>query len=164
VQIRRLAWPTPVYRITADDSINVGLVGNDLAGIWKFLGGTKEVPIRREANERIPAHTQNIYVVGNDLGRTAFLLLRDRRRISYKPKRSEYVDPGGTKQAEPKDNIGFLEASGTMIVDDEAAFARVANWEPGDVTIQVNLVAGAVHPGEDRAKAFEGSVRRIFPR
>ena len=164
VEIRRLSWPAPVYRITADDSINVGLVGNDLAGIWKFLGGAKEVPLRQETGERIPAHTQNIYVGGNDLGRTVFLLLRDRRRISYKPKRSEYVDEEMSKRAEPKENIGVLEASGTMIVDDENVFTRVAKWEPSEVTNQVNFVAGSVHPGEDRVKAFESSVRRIFPR
>ena len=44
IRISRLPWETPVYKITADDSINIGLVGNDMAGTWRLLGGSATIP------------------------------------------------------------------------------------------------------------------------
>jgi hypothetical protein len=83
VAIQRLDWPAPIFQISAGDSLNTGLVGNDLAGLWRQLGGARKVPYKnfREGvpigdDEMVAAHTHNLYAPGRDLGATLYVVLR----------------------------------------------------------------------------------------
>jgi hypothetical protein len=172
VKIHKMSWCTPVYRVEAEDSLNVGLVGNDIAGIWKVLGGSEEVPIKDEEGGRVPAHTQNIYVVGARFGKTAYILLRDRRHISYPsagardPVDSVSSSLGSrdpSRAAPPKGDIGVLEASGSVIVDDGATFNTMSGWEPSEITTYINLITSSISPEPKRVDEFEAALRRLFP-
>ena len=106
VEIRRLSWETPIYRVVADEPINVGLVGNDMAGGWRLLGGAKRIGYKEfpdgyavREDEKVPVHTQNLYVPGAEYGRTAYILLRDRRRIDFEPKASDFVNKSAGRRA-----------------------------------------------------------------
>lgn len=154
ISINKLSWPTPIYRIAADDAINVGLVGNDMAGIWRLQGVKKN-------NEN--SFTQNIYVTGQNLGKKAYVLLRDRNKVNFIPSEFEFVDTKKTKRAQTKRNIGILEASGTLIVDDLDSFEEMAKWEPADISEQLRMVANAVAPQDDDIEEFENSIRTLFP-
>lgn len=170
VRIGRLAWQTPVYKIVADDSVNVGLVGNDLAGVWRLIGGGAKVPHKElhdgyelAEHEKIPVHTQNLYVPGHNLGREAYVLLRDKRSVNYKPKGHEYLDRQKAHEAQPKDNIGVLEATGTMIVDDFVVFKEMSAWDPNQVTVQIDKICAAIRPEKKQVDRFERNLRDLFP-
>jgi len=170
VRIQRLQWASPVYRIRADDSLNTGLVGNDLAGIWRLLGGSRKVPYKpfRDGykpaeSERVPAHTQNLYVPGGFLGTTAFLLLRDRELINFNPKARSPSKRSEEFPLHPKHNIGVLEATGTLIVDDRKAFKQMKRWAPRDISRQLQQTIAAVTPELEKVAEFEASVRDLYP-
>lgn len=169
-KILKLNWPTPVYKIMAHDSINVGLVGSDLAGIWRLQGKAKmvkDVPffdgyVPEETN-KIQTYTQNLYVMGNDFGKTAYILLRDRRRVSFKPANSEFINR--TKGIRPveKENIGVLEATGTMIVENEGDFGAMRDWEPGDISTQIRKMLTVICPERKEINKFERNIKGLFP-
>lgn len=170
IRIHRLSWRTPVYRIMAEDAINVGLVGNDMAGIWRLLGGSKTVGYKQfpdghqpREGEKVPVHTQNIYVMGSDIGRIAYILLRDRRCIDFSPEDNDFVNRPERRKAQKKGNIGVLEATGTMIVDDRPSFEEMRNWTPEDISIQIDKLAEAVHPEKRKVIQFEKSIKGLFP-
>ena len=171
VEVHRLSWETPVYKVVADEPINVGLVGNDIAGAWRLLGGAKKIGYKEfpdghvvREDEKVPVHTQNLYIPGAEFGRTAYILLRDRRRIDFEPARGEYVNKPAGRKAQPKSNIGVLEATGTPIVDEAESFEEMATWEPTDITTQIDKMARAVQPERSAVNRFEKSIRDLFPR
>ncbi len=170
IRISRLAWETPIYKISADDSINIGLVGNDMAGVWRLLGGAALVPYRSfpedyepREGEMVPVHTQNLYVPGSERGRVAYILLRDKRRIDFLPGPNDYVNIVTGRRAQPKTNIAVLEATGTMIVDDQASFEEMRGWSPDDISAQVAMMTAAIQPDERKVRRFEKSVQGLFP-
>ncbi|HEX9117508.1 MAG TPA: hypothetical protein VGA61_15670 [Anaerolineae bacterium] len=170
IRIRRLDWDTPVYEISADESINIGLVGNDMAGVWRLLGGTAVVPYRSfpedyapRPGELVPVHTQNLYVPGREGGRAAYILLRDKRRVDFRPEPGDYVNRAAGRRAQPKTNIAVLEASGTVIVDDQAAFEEMRGWSAGDITAQVRKMTAAIAPDEKKVRRFEQNIQGLFP-
>jgi hypothetical protein len=171
IRIHKLDWGTPVYKITAEDAINIGLVGNDMAGIWRLLGGSAMVPYRSfpdgyavEEGELVPVHTQNLYVTGQEHGRAAYILPRDKRLVDFKPGPDDYVyvNQAAGRLAQPKENIGVLEASGTMIVDDQASFDLMSGWSADDITTEIDLMTAAIQPDRDKIEDFERNVRGLF--
>ena len=170
IRISRLPWETPVYRISADDAINIGLVGNDMAGVWRLLGGAATIPYRSfpedyvpEEGELVPVHTQNLYVPGREQGRVAYILLRDKRRVDFRPGPDDYVNQPAGRRAQPKTNIAVLEATGTVIVDDHASFEEMRGWSQDDITAQIAKMTAAIHPDEKQVRRFEASIRGLFP-
>lgn len=153
IRISRLYWPTPIYQIAADHAINVGLVGNDLAGIWRFLG---------IKGEKRRAHTQNIYIRGRDLGRSAFIIPRDRNKVNFEPSKTDFVDRQREKTPQAKMNIGVLEASGTLIVDDYASFQEMARWQPQDISEQLRQITNAIAPSTIDVREFENTIVSLF--
>lgn len=170
VTVQRLQWPSPVYCIRAAEALNTGLVGNDLAGIWRLLGGSRKAPYKPFRNgyvptegERVPAHTQNLYVSGRHLGATAYLVLRDRERVDFRPTPNDFVNPSKGHKAQPKVNIGVLEATGTLIVDDADLFAEMKRWGPADILKQVGKMIASVAPKGAKVADFEAAVQGLFP-
>ncbi len=170
IRILKLAWPTPVYKIMAEDSINVGLVGNDLAGIWRLQGKAKEIKdvpffdgyVPEETN-RIQTYTQNLYVMGSDFGRTAYVLLRDRGKVNFKPGDSEFINRAKGIRPVEKENIGVLEATGTMIVENRADFNAMREWGPGDISVQIHKMLTAICLERKEINKFERNIRGLFP-
>jgi hypothetical protein len=170
VTVQRLDWPVPVYRIHAEDALNTGLVGNDLAGIWRLLGGTRKVPYKpfRDGytpteGEKVHAHTQNLYVPGRELGTTAFLVLRDRERVDFKPGPDSFVNRAKGFRAQRKENLGVLETTGTLIVDDRANFEEMKRWQPADLSLQVRQMIHSIAPDDGKAAEFERTIHDLFP-
>lgn len=170
IRIARLPWETPVYKISADESINIGLVGNDMAGAWRLLGGSATIPYRTfpedyepKEGELVPVHTQNLYVPGRELGRVAYILLRDKRCVDYRPGPDETINRDAGRRAQTKTNIAVLEATGTVIVDDNASFEEMRKWAPEEITEQVSRMTAAIHPDEKQVRRFERSIRGMFP-
>jgi hypothetical protein len=170
VAVQRLSWPAPVYFIRAADSLNTGLVGNDLAGIWRLLGGSRKVAYKlfRDGyvpteGERVPAHTQNLYVPGQFLGTAAYLVLRDRERVDFKPAPDDFVNSSKGRKAQPKENIGVLESTGTLIVDDDGLFAEMKRWAPADISKQIRKMIASITPDRAKVADFEAAVRELFP-
>lgn len=169
VQISRVSWETPVYKISADDSVNVGIVGNDIAGAWRLDGGRAKVEYRkfREGyvpvdSEKVPVHTQNLYVPGRYLGKEAYFILRDKRKIDYEPRGKDFVDGGRKYKSQPKKNIGVLEATGTMIVDDYQSFEQMKTWEPRNISVQIDNMAHAISPDPNRVAKLEHTIQDLF--
>jgi len=170
VTVRRLQWPAPVYAIRAEDALNTGLLGNDLAGIWRLLGGSRKVPYKPfrdgyipSEGEKVHAHTQNLYVPGEALGRAAFVVLRDRERIDYQPQPEELVNPEKRFRAQRKDNLGVLEATGTLIADDSTTFSEMKRWQPADISSQIRQMIAAIAPPRRKITEFETAVHELFP-
>ena len=170
VNVERLEWPTPVYCIRAAEALNTGLVGNDIAGIWRLLGGSRKVPYKPfrdgyvpSEGERVPAHTQNLYVPGRLLGSTAYLVLRDRERVDFKPARDDLVNSSKGRKAQPKGNIGVLECTGTLIVDDDGLFREMKRWSPADISKQIRTMIASIAPDGAKVADFEAAVRELFP-
>ena len=170
VEIRRLSWKVPIYKIIAEESINVGLVGNDLAGIWRLLsdvvmiGPDADSPDGYQAEEETEMrfHTQNLYVPGEQAGKVAYVVLRDRRLIDYKPE-NVFVNKKKNRLAQSKKNIAILEATGIMIVDDLKSFAEISSWEPADISEQIDKLAETICPKEKKVDAFERSIKGLYP-
>lgn len=165
VEVVRLDWPTPVYRVRAADSINTGLVGNDMGGIWRLLGGSRRAPYKSfpaghvpGARELVPAHTQNILIPGSERGRTAYFFLRDRSRVDYAPDGC-----GSDMHAFTKLNVGTLEVAGTVIMDDEPTFARMSQWSPETLTGRIREMIAAMSPDENKVAEFESALQELFP-
>jgi len=170
VSVERLDWPAPVYRIRAAEALNTGLVGNDLAGIWRLRGGSRRVPYKAFRDgyvpvegEKVPAHTQNLYLPGHDLGATVFLVLRDRERVDFKPGPDNFVNRDAGFIAQRKDNIGVLEATGTLIVDDRLQFEEMRRWQPEDITGQVNSMVASIMPDAEKVANLQNAIRELFP-
>lgn len=170
VTVHRLRWPAPIYRIRASDALNTGLVGNDLAGIWRLLGGSRKVPYKTfrdgyvpAEGEKVPAHTQNLYIPGKQLGTTAYLVLRDRERVDFVPAPDDFVNRAKGRKTQPKENIGVLEATGTVIVDDHRCFERMKTWKPVEISLQVNKMVAAIAPDIKKVAGFENAIRELFP-
>lgn len=170
VTVQRLRWPAPIYCIRANDALNTGLVGNDLAGIWRLLGGSRKVPYKTfrdgyipAEGEKVPAHTQNLYIPGRHLGTTAYLVLRDRERVDFLPAPDDFVNRSKGRKAQPKENMGVLEVTGTVIVDDHRCFERMKFWKPDDISRQVNKMVAVIAPDAERVANFETAIRELFP-
>lgn len=168
--VERLEWPTPVYRIVAAEALNTGLIGNDLAGIWRLLGGTRKALYKKfhdgylpADGEKVPAHTQNVYVTGQDLGRKAYMIPRDRDRIDFKPGVNEFVNATAGRLTQRKENIGVLEVTGSLIVDDLKTFDAMQSWDAADISRQIELMIGVVAPPADKTAEFESAVAELFP-
>ena len=170
VRIHRLSWNLPIYKITADESINVGLVGNDLAGIWRLMsnvqilhpGDTSYDGFQVEEPTEMRFHTQNLYVPGDKAGKEAFILLRDRRLIDFDPK-DVHIDKARKVMAQAKKNIGVLEASGIMIADDPKSFAEASTWNPAEVSAQIDKMVEAVCSNSKKIAEFEKGISGLFP-
>jgi hypothetical protein len=171
VEVARLDWPSPVYRIRAADALNTGLVGNDMAGIWRLLGGSRRSPYKPfpaghvpSGRELVPAHTQNVHVPGADLGATAHVFLRDRDRVDYAPEPDEWIGgPESDARAQAKRNLGALEMAGAVIVDDAATFDAMRSWPAEDVSRQVRRMIGAMSPAANKVSEFESALEELFP-
>ena len=170
VKIFKLSWPIPIYKIVAEDPINVGLVGNDLAGIWRLQGKAEEVrnirsfdPFPSEEGVKILPYTQNLYIPGKTLGKTAYLLLRQRTKTNYDPSASEFINREKKIKPIKKINIGVLEATGSMIVDDEAAFKQMEKWGSEDISNQIKKMLNAIRVETKEIKKFEQNVAGLFP-
>ena len=169
VKIHKIDWAAPFYRIEGSP-INVGFVGNDMAGIWRILGGTKKVKHLKfydgftgDLDTEVPVFTQNLYVPGADYGRTAHIILRDRERILYKPRWNEKFSSNNLTKPQGKENIGVMEATGVMIVDDEDVFEKMKSWTPSEVTEQINKMAKAICPNEEKINKFEEDLIGLYP-
>jgi hypothetical protein len=170
VTVTRLLWPAPVYRIHADDPLNSGLVGNDLAGIWRLLGGSRRFPYKQfkeghtpAQEELVPAHTQNVHVQGSDFGATVHLILRDRERVDYLPPEGEFINREAGHAAQAKKNLGVLEASGMVFVDDPASFDSMREWPASDVSRQIHAMITHIAPDPGRVSEFESAAAELFP-
>ena len=170
VEVHRLSWETAVYKVEADDPINVGRIGSEITGAWLLLGGEQKVGYKEFPNgyvlnedEKVPVHTQNLYIPGADCGKTAYILPRDRRRIDFEPGHGEYVNKPAGRKAQPKRNIGVLEATGTPIVDEAATFEEMATWGAADITVQIDKMARAVQPDRNALNLLERSIRDLLP-
>lgn len=170
VSVRRLVWPLPVYRIKAASSLNTGLVGNDLAGVWRLLGGARKAPYKTFAdgyapaeNEKVPANTQNIYVPGATCGGTAYFILRDRMLVDYRPEQGTAINPLRGFMAQIKKNIGVLESTGTLIVDDRPVFDAMRGWSERDISMQIGYMLASVAPAAGRIQKFEENIGELFP-
>jgi hypothetical protein len=169
VTVQRLRWPAPVYCIRAADALNTGLVGNDLAGIWRLFGGSRRVPYKpfRDGyapteGEKVPAHTQNLYVPGGHSG--AYLVLRDRERVDYIPAPDELLTTAARHRPHPKKNIGVLEATGTLIADDRSSFEEMKSWNPMEISAQVTKLIATTVPDDRKVAEFETAIQELFPR
>lgn len=170
VTVQRLVWPSPAYRIQADESLNTGLVGNDVAGIWRLLGGSRRSPYKKfppghtaTEEELVPAHTQNVYIPGSALGRTAHLFLRDRERVDYLPGPDDFIRYAAGLRTQAKRNLGVLEVSGSVIMDDETVFATMRSWTPADVAQQVKQMIASTAPEKNKVAEFEAAAAELFP-
>jgi hypothetical protein len=170
VKIYKLSWPIPVYKIMAEDQVNVGLVGNDLAGIWRLQGKAEEVEniqffdgFEPQKGGKIHTYTQNLYVPGKTLGKTAYIFLRQRKKASYTPSVSEYINYKKKIKPIEKINIGVLEATGSMIVDDEEAFKKMQDWTPDDISKQITKMLNAICVDTKDIKKFEQNIAGLFP-
>jgi hypothetical protein len=170
VAVDRLKWSAPVCRIRAADALTTGLVGNDLAGIWRLLGGSRKVPYKSFHNgylpdekDKIHVHTQNLYVPGQHLGNTAYLVLRDRERVDFRPGPADFVNRAAGFKLQRKDNIGVLESTATFIVDDRKAFEEMKRWQPSDVSRQIRQMIAAISPVPRKIAEYEKAVRELFP-
>ncbi len=169
IRISRLPWETPVYKITADDSINIGLVGNDMAGTWRLLGGSATIPYRTFPEDYVPKEgsscpsTRKTSTCRAASTAAAYILLRDKRRVDYRPGPDEYINREAGRRAQPKTNIAVLEATGTVIVDDNASFEEMRSWTPEEITAQVSRMIAAIHPDEKQVRRFEKNIRGAVP-
>jgi hypothetical protein len=170
VMVQRLHWPAPVYHIRAADALNTGLVGNDVGGIWRLLGGSRKVPYKSfhdgytaTEGEKIHAHTQNLYVPGRDLGATAYVVLRDRELVDFRPAADDFINPAKRFRAQRKDNIGVLEVTGSLIVDERKSFDAIRRWTPADISQQVARMISAIAPDNSKVLEFEAALRDLFP-
>jgi hypothetical protein len=168
VSVNRLDWPAPAYRVQAANALNTGLVGNDLAGIWRLLGGSRKVPYKAfhkdhtlTAEDTVHAHTQNIYVPGQELGAKAYIVLRDRERVDFKPPLE--LPAHSQIPLKPKSNIGVLETTGTLIIDDRKSFEELGAWLPADISRQVRQMIAAVAPDPGKVAEFEAALGDLFP-
>lgn len=170
VSVRRLRWPGPVYRIRAGAGLTAGLVGNDLAGIWRLLGGSRRSPCK-DLGERhmpafaelVPAHTQNLHVPGDTEGAVAHVFLRDRTRVDCLPGPDDFVDREAGIRATAKRNLGVLEASGAIVMDDAAAFQAMRAWTPAQISWQVRAMIAGLAPEPARVAEFESAVSELLP-
>ena len=133
--LRKLAWPAPIYKITAPSATAAGRLGDAVLAAWRQLCGAervcyKDFPPEHQLQERdmVMPHTANIYAPGSQAGRTVYIVPRDRRRVHYTPAPDALL-PGGHR-AQPKRNAGVLEATGTLLVDDCNAFEAMRSWNP----------------------------------
>lgn len=170
VAVERLGWPVPIFRVSAEDALNTGLVGNDLAGLWRYLGGTRRVAYRQfgagygvTESDKVAAHTHNLYVPGRELGRSLYLVLRDRERVDFRPGPEAWINEAANRCAQRKDNLGVLEATGTLIVDNRATFDTMRDWTEAEVSGQFRTMTAAVAPDATVVTAFEEGVRELFP-
>jgi hypothetical protein len=168
VEVQRLLWETAVYKVVADDPTTVGQIGDEITGTWLTLGGAKKVGYKEfpdgyvvSEDEKVPVHTQNLYIPGADCGRTAYILPRDRRRVDFVPGPAEYVNEPAGRKAQPKRNIGVLEATGTALFDDGASFDEMATWEGADITAQIDKMARAVQPERNTLNQFERRISNL---
>jgi hypothetical protein len=135
-----------------------------------LLGGSRKVPYKpfRDGytpgdKDKVCPHTQNLYVPGDSLGTTAFLILRDRERVDYRPTPGELLNNRKGFKAQRKDNIGVLEAIGTWIVDDDASFEEIKAWLPQDISHQIARMIAAITPDHAKVGEFETAIRDLFP-
>jgi hypothetical protein len=170
VKVNRLSWPTAIYQVSADDSCKVGHVSNDITGRWRHLCGNVKVSYKNFVEGYEPGpdvlvrpHTQNIYIPGMKLGCEAYIIPRDKRRINYNPPKGEWLDKSSKRRPQAKTNIGVLEATGTVIADDENSFEQMKNWTPEQISRQVSHVVGAVHPFQGKIASLEEYINDIYP-
>ena len=94
---------------------------------------------------------------------TVYLVLRDRERVDFVPAADDFVNRSKGRKPQPKENIGVLEATGTVIVDDRRCFEKMKSWKPADISRQVNKMAAAIAPDAGRVASFETAIRELFP-
>ncbi|MBN2684293.1 MAG: hypothetical protein JXR40_03350 [Pontiellaceae bacterium] len=170
VTVARVKWPSPAYRIQASNALNTGLLGNDLAGIWRLMGGSRKVPYKTfrdgytpNKGDKVHAHTQNLYVPGHDLGDSAYFIPRDRERVDYRPSPDEFINLEYRFRARHKNNLGALETTGTIIMDDKAQFKEMQRWQPADVSEQIRRMIASIAPQKQKVSEFETAARELFP-
>jgi hypothetical protein len=97
------------------------------------------------------------------LGTTAYLVLRDRERVDFVPASDDFVNQTVRFKAQRKDNIGVLEATGTVIADDRVSFEEMQRWNPTVISRQVGKMVVAVAPAGRKVAEFATTVRNSFP-
>lgn len=170
VTIKRMIWPLPVYRVAAATARAAGVVGNDLTGLWRMAGGSRRVPYktfkpghRVAARDLVPVHTQNILVPGHGGGRSVFIVLRDRRLVDYVPEPGTRINPHRGLAAIEKRNLGVLEATGSLILDDADTFRSLRAWSRRDISLQIGFMLAAIAPDAAKVRKFETTARGLFP-
>ena len=112
----------------------------------------------------VAAHTHNHHVPGRDLGTSLHLVLRDRERVDFRPPPETWISQASNRCAQRKDNLGVLEATGTLIVDRREAFDAMREWTSAAISAQVHAMTSAVAParrcGGDGLRAGPG---RLVP-
>jgi hypothetical protein len=73
------------------------------------------------------------------------------------------VNQAVNRRAQNKDNLGVLEATGTMIVDKRAIFDEMRQWSPADITAQMTKMTSAITPEENAVAEFENVVQELIP-
>lgn len=76
---------------------------------------------------------------------------RSTRRVKSRPRPIRVV------------NIGVLEATGTLIVDDRRCFEEMQSWTDVDRARQVELMLTAIAPAADKVAEFETVIQDLFP-
>ena len=100
---------------------------------------------------------------GHDLGATAYLVPRDRERVDYRPAPDEFINPERGFKAQRKDNLGTLETTGTLIIDDLAQFKEMQRWQPQDISEQIRRMIAATAPKAGKVAEFETAIHELFP-
>jgi hypothetical protein len=171
ISVHEVRWPTPILQIATDSMESLCNTGNEISLLWRHVGGDltelfKTFPdgYTPTSNDFIPRHTQNLYIPGAFRGELAYYIPRDKRNVNYERTQIEtdgmYLDERQSIPAFPKNNIGIMEETGQLIVDDRKVFDQAIGWEPKIVGRQVRRIISATRPDDDHIATFKESVRK----
>jgi hypothetical protein len=91
------------------------------------------------------------------------VVLRDREQVDFKPRQDDFVNSSKGLKALPKENIGVLESTGTLILDDARLFEEMKRWTAEDISKQIRKIIASVSPKDAKVADFEAAVRELFP-
>ena len=89
--------------------------------------------------------------------------MRSRTKASYEPQEKEYINREKKIKPITKKNIGVLEATGSIILDDESSFEQMKSWSSGDISIQIQEIIKAISVKPKEIKQFEQNIVGLFP-
>lgn len=122
VIVRRIGgWPVPAYVISSDvpdQDEAIMHVADQVAREWRYLSEGDDWTFGNEI--AIKNHTQNIFVTIESDALCAVFVPRHRSKVST-------TNPSNIAQ---KQNAGFLEMLGYMVIDDPRDFRRISNSSP----------------------------------
>jgi flagellar biosynthesis/type III secretory pathway M-ring protein FliF/YscJ len=83
--------------------------------------------------------------------------------VDYRPAATEFVNIAKGFKAQRKDNLGVLETTGTLIVDDRNCFDEMKRWQPKDISYQVYQMIVAIAPDCRKVDKYETAIQDLFP-